>query len=361
MFLGQGVVFLVSQPRSGSTLLQRMLENHSQILSGAEAWIMLHPVYALREEGISTEYDHGGASGALVHFLEHHGRGRETFCAAVRAYAEVLYGAALEDKSGTFFLDKTPRYSRIIPDLIELFPKAKFLFLLRNPIAVLSSILRTWTLGKWENLYWSRYDLVEAPQDLVQGISLLETSCLVLRYEELVARPSDVLGAVCRYLDIDFEEEIVEYGRFPPPSGAVSSRGGEPGTAERMFAGDPTGVHEHDRPTAVGLDSWKSIGCDRQTRHFALSYLESLGQEVIAGLGYSYDLLRREILGAEDLGRPYVIVPWEAAIQPPRERSRRQRLAIERALAIQDRGVVKGTAAFLRHNTRSVVGAILGR
>lgn len=46
--VGGNLGFLVSLPRSGSTLLQRIVSNHPDIHTVAEPWFMLHPLYALK-------------------------------------------------------------------------------------------------------------------------------------------------------------------------------------------------------------------------------------------------------------------------------------------------------------------------
>lgn len=38
---GKNLIFIVSQPRSGSTLLQRILSAHSQICTTSEPWLAL--------------------------------------------------------------------------------------------------------------------------------------------------------------------------------------------------------------------------------------------------------------------------------------------------------------------------------
>ena len=47
-YLGENLIFIISQPRSGSTLLQRMLSGNKDIKTSAETWLMLHPLYAVR-------------------------------------------------------------------------------------------------------------------------------------------------------------------------------------------------------------------------------------------------------------------------------------------------------------------------
>ena len=56
-FLGEGLIFIISQPRAGSTLLQRMLSGHPDIATAAEPWLLLHPLYGLRQHGIQAEYN----------------------------------------------------------------------------------------------------------------------------------------------------------------------------------------------------------------------------------------------------------------------------------------------------------------
>ena len=51
-------VFLFSLPRSGSTLLQRMLLGHEQIASISEGWVLLPLIYAMKKKGVVAEYSH---------------------------------------------------------------------------------------------------------------------------------------------------------------------------------------------------------------------------------------------------------------------------------------------------------------
>jgi len=52
---GENMIFLISQPRAGSTLSQRMLGSHPDIYTVSEPWLMLHPLYPLRSEGHQAE------------------------------------------------------------------------------------------------------------------------------------------------------------------------------------------------------------------------------------------------------------------------------------------------------------------
>ena len=49
-----------------------------------------------------------------------------------------------------YFLDKTPPYAHFLPELLRIFPEAKFVALWRNPLAVVASIVETFCGGRWE-------------------------------------------------------------------------------------------------------------------------------------------------------------------------------------------------------------------
>ena len=56
-YLGENLVFIISQPKAGSTLLQRLLAGHPDIQTSAETWLMLHPVYGLRTRGVAADFN----------------------------------------------------------------------------------------------------------------------------------------------------------------------------------------------------------------------------------------------------------------------------------------------------------------
>ena len=164
---GEGLIFLLSQPRCGSTMLQRILGGHPDVHTVAEPWLMLTPFdacYKGREiyERLEMESLHC----AHQDFLSTFPRGQEEFIAAVRRMYGYLYERALEASGKRLFLDKTPRYYWIIPELVATFPAARFLILLRNPMAVVSSILQTRIARRWIYLREWKGDLIDAPPGL---------------------------------------------------------------------------------------------------------------------------------------------------------------------------------------------------
>lgn len=333
-FKDANLIFLISQQRAGSTLLQRILAGHPEVHTTAEPWLMLHPVYALRAEGHQAEYNAGLAWQALQDFLGTLPEGAAHYDEAVRCMALHLYATACEQAGKTYFLDKTPRYHLIIPDLARIFPGARFVLLLRNPLAVLNSILDTWVKGHWPLLARYRLDLMDGPRQLLAGIELLGERAVVVRYEDLVTQPEREVEAACRHLGLTYDAGLVEYG------GEGRLEGG---------MGDPTGVDRHTRPSTAGLDRWLEMGQARQTRHFAEGYLQALGPDLLAGLGYDHQELEARLQAVPCAGGK-IEVPWRQVVEP--DRAFQKRMVLLELALLEHRRLVHR----LRRWKRSPVG-----
>lgn len=271
---GENLIFLISQPRAGSTMLQCILGSHPEIFTSSESWLLLHPVYALRDEGIWTEYDANLACRARQDFIQSLPAGDEDYFEGLRQMYGYLYSRALVDSGKHYFLDKTPRYYHIIPEIKRLFPEAGFIILLRNPLSVLCSIVRAWIRGNWVSLHRFKYDLLEAPASLVDGIETLSESCMVTHYETLVENPRAEMKRLCSGLGVEFLPDMLEYGQ----AGASSWR-----------FGDKVGVRQYDKPDPTGAERWMNDIEDPQVWRLGRDYLAWLGRDTVNRMGYAYD------------------------------------------------------------------------
>jgi hypothetical protein len=252
-------------------MLQRILGGHPDIHTVAEPWIMLHPCFGLKGEGYAGDYEAGGwARLASGKFIDEIG-GRSVHVEAVREMGKTVYDAALSGSGKRFFLDKTPRYYYIISELAEVFPKARFIILLRNPLAVLCSIIRSWVEGHWSRLSSYRDDLLLAPGLLVDGTGLLGERVTVVRYEELVTCPEEEVSRICRNLDVAFDADLLNYGRR---------------LRKPLAFGDSAPVQEDSRPDAGQSQAWTDDLANPRTWQLAGDYLACLGQETLGKMGY---------------------------------------------------------------------------
>ena len=280
---GSKLVFLISLPRSGSTLLQKMLARHTAIHTTAEPWLMLHPVYALKDAGIETEYEANFARRALQeNFLAGIPEGEELYLRALRELAATLYSRALELSGKPVFLDKTPRYFNIIPELYRIFPKAKFVILRRNPAAVVSSILKTWFKNDGAKFRADPHyrDIVRGIRLMNAGVRQLGPQAITVGYEDLVADPGKTLSDLCCRLDLVFDPDMLAYSGKEEP---------------RSRFGDQTNVFHHAGAVDEYVDAWQTNLSTRRLRSLAAKIITELGAAEIEHWGYSYSGLLEKL------------------------------------------------------------------
>lgn len=253
-----------------------MLAAHPAISTVPEPWILLPLVYATRERGVRAEYWHQAAAQAIKDF------GRELpegdLDAGVRDLALDLYAKAAEPDA-TYFLDKTPHYHFIAADIIRLFPDGKFVFLWRNPLAILASLLETFRAGRFQPAYFKR-DLVDGYRNLVEARQLAGERAHAVRYEELVSDGEPPWRSLFDFLELDFDPAVLSdfadvslTGRF----------------------GDPTGASRYRSLSTEPLEKWTHTLDGEVRRRWCSRYLDQLGERALEAMGYDAADLRRQL------------------------------------------------------------------
>ena len=272
-------LFLFSLPRSGSTLLQRVLAADSQISSAAEPWVLLPLVYALREHGMSAVYSHYWANFALNEFIKELPNGKEDYLSTIGSGISELYRKAAKNKDARYFLDKTPRYALIADEIINIFPDGKFIVLWRNPLAIIASIVETWGGGDWD-VSMCKVDLFEGMASLIDGYQAHSKQILGIQYESFLQSPEIELARISEYLELKFDPDVLK--NFAQ----VSFNG--------KF-GDPTGVKNYRTIDSAPLEKWKTIINNPLRKIWCRRYLRWLGEERLKIMGYDLHALLHEL------------------------------------------------------------------
>lgn len=344
---GKSLIFLISQPRAGSTLLQRMLGSHPDVHTISEPWLMLHPLYALRSKGYEAEYGAFGARSALQTFLQGLPKGEDEYIEGVRRMYSYLYERALADSGRRYLLDKTPRYYFIIPDLYRTFPEAHYIILLRNPLAVLSSVLRTWVGEDWPRLYHYKHDLVRAPRLLLESLEYLGEQGTVVHYESLVRNPEGEMGRICHRLNLNFAPEMIAYGNHGLP---------------QWHFGDQGEVYERDRPVGENAEKWVQALDDPLKWRLTKDYLHLLGRETVEQMGYTYEALRQ----IQETNRPAPRKLWLTFSldwllkEPTEERPMWERGFVRMVSSLRQRGFRGTLGSAIRKVGRVIISSSIG-
>jgi tetratricopeptide (TPR) repeat protein len=194
------LVFLVGMPRSGTTLLDTMLDAHPEVASIEEKPTLERLLPQLP----------GGA-----HYLPY----LATLDVATRDGLRARYREALAPYLAPGFqglvLDKLPLRLLHLPLIRALFPEARLLFALRHPCdVVLSNYMQQYV----PNEAFIHFDTLAASAATYDRVMQAWTAMLerwslapqVVRYEALVADPEAVLRDTCGYLGLDLHPAMLD-------------------------------------------------------------------------------------------------------------------------------------------------------
>ena len=224
-------VFIVSSPRSGSSLLFETLAQSPDLYSiGGESHEIIEGVEAL----------HPAAHGWSSNYLDAADSGD-----AVAALLAERFAALARDRDGQApqapafrFLEKTPKNSLRVPFLRRVFPDALFVYLCRDERATMSSMLDAWRSGRfvtypelpgWRGPPWSLLlvpgwqELAGAPlaqivvhqwetatRMLLDDLEALPpSSWCVASYDGIIAAPAEEIQRLCRFLDIGWDRDLI--------------------------------------------------------------------------------------------------------------------------------------------------------
>ena len=197
-------IFLVSLPRSGSTLLQKLLMSHVEISSHAETWIALPIIYSRKKNGFKAEYGQIQAYNAYQNVKISLQKNFVSDDDIIRKYLMSIYQELSNET--TYFLDKTPRYYYILDELHRIFPEAKFIYLHRNPLSIYSSMVDAFYKGNKRCLDRLSNDLILGSNYIAKAYQKYSSKAISVKYESLIGNPNIILSDICKYLNLNYAQ-----------------------------------------------------------------------------------------------------------------------------------------------------------
>jgi Sulfotransferase family len=305
-------IFLFSISRSGSTLVQRIIGAHEGVATASEPWLLLPQAYTLRPRGVDAEYVHPLLVTAIEDFCAGLPGGRDDYLDELRGFVLRLYEKAAGD-GAAYFLDKTPPYCLVAEEIMRLFPEGKFVFLWRNPLSVVASMIETW--GPWHPTFMTSDLFIGLPR-LIATYEANRERVHAARFEDLTGGDEGRWRELMDYLGIEFEPEaLANFSKI--------DLGG------RM--GDPTGRKRYSTLSAEPLQKWKGTLANPVRREWCRRYLRFLGTARLATMGYEIEQMTDELDSQPASLDSFAADLWRAAKdvakEPVRVRTRGRRLA----------------------------------
>ena len=213
-------IFIIGSPRSGTTILAWSLAQHSQLWTSDESQIL----WDLFGDG-RLDKNYQRAERLDGSWLRKQGIEKAEFLRFLGLGLNALFTSRSQGKR---WIDQTPAYTLIADDLINMFPEAFFIHILRDGRAIVHSMINyldrfrdlaqantskgvfpPWTVDFREACRtWNRY--VKASLDFC---ARHPKRCLTVVNEKLVADPSQGFREILRFIHVPHEDSPADYFR----------------------------------------------------------------------------------------------------------------------------------------------------
>lgn len=203
------LALLCGHPRSGTTLLEQVLDSHPEIVSAEEMQVFFDEAFFPLIRGLPPD------ASSLFPFLESVSPGqlrqaREDYFRC----AELFIGQAV---GGRLLIDKNPSLTSYLPAFIRVFPEAKFLVALRDPRDVcLSCFMQPLFPTSPMSSTYPSLEAAAAQYASVMNVwqtikPLMPCPFLEVRYEDLVDDFGSVARRTLEFLGVPWDERVLNF------------------------------------------------------------------------------------------------------------------------------------------------------
>jgi len=193
-------VLIVGFPRSGSTLLEQMLTNHSQIASAGES-----PALPILCQSVGMRSHNGPDMVAAI---------RQIPQAAAQRFAAQYQAETAGESAAARVIDKALHNFELLGLFAKMLPNARVIDVRRDPLdTCVSCYLQP--LSAWHS-YTQDLGLLGRTYALYRQLmthwrAVLPNPILSLRYEDLIANPEAELRKVLEFLGLAWEPAVLDH------------------------------------------------------------------------------------------------------------------------------------------------------
>ena len=207
-------VFLIGFPRSGTTLLEQILDSHPQVQAMEEkpavAHLVQHALALLDSTGCTLE----GLQDAQIEHLQ------QLYFSEVSRHVSVRPGQVL--------IDKMPLNLLQAPVIARVFPQARFILALRHPCDVsLSCLMQNFAVNASMANFYTLDDTAQLYAQVMQTwrhyTDQLPLNVHTLRYEDLVADLPLQSKQVLDFLGLPWDDAVLQHTAHARSRGTINT------------------------------------------------------------------------------------------------------------------------------------------
>lgn len=214
-------LFITGHPRSGTTLLRLVFNAHSQLTipdeTGLFHWFYKRPWYkkfTRSKMPIPSPKSKAFGEDIIANFNQQ-SRGLRNDPKQAITY---LYEELAKREGKKYWGDKTPLHTQFTDEIVDLFPSAFVINLVRDPRAVISSAKRNLKNKREGTDFWITDDLQKTIDRWKWEYGLIKKYCskypdntVLLIYEDFVSDPEKHLKVLCERIGLPFEASMLNY------------------------------------------------------------------------------------------------------------------------------------------------------
>jgi len=210
-------IFIVGVPRSGTTLMTTLLSAHTHIAISPEThfldeWLPRYQPWCIlqRTDHLQRFWQDWSSSARFSYF----GVGPEQVQQRLQAQGNVSFKALFQSLLEAYAIsqgkprwgEKTPMHYRHLQTLLNWYPDARIIWMIRDPRAVVASLLP---------LPWASNSARSNAQHWLRSLQLFERRwqqddrVLLVRYEDLVAIPEQTMIQVCDFIGEAYDPSMI--------------------------------------------------------------------------------------------------------------------------------------------------------
>ena len=201
------LALLCGHPRSGTTLLEQVLDSHPDIVSAEETQVFRDDAYFPFKRDFQQSTPMLTVLDSMpLNALE---QSRENYFRCM----ELFLGNPISDR---LLIDKNPSLTTLIPAAIRIFPEMKFIVALRDPRDVcLSCFMQPLPLNQVSSSYLSLEDTFEEYASLMgfwRAIApRMRNPCIEVRYEDVVSNLEPVSRRVLEFFGVPWDATVLRF------------------------------------------------------------------------------------------------------------------------------------------------------
>lgn len=208
------LVFIVGVGRSGTSLLQSMLNAHPEIAFLPETGFLRS--YVFRQKRVFKDVTEKENFVRTLYLDDKYKRTQvnpESIVTNSESYIQVYYSLlkSYAGEESKYVGDKDPRFLDFLPELNNILPSSKVIHIIRDPRDVVLSRTKADWSKRWPFFMHACMYKAQLERGRRLGRKIFRKNYLEIYYENLIINPEQVLKEIMEFLELEYNDSMLNF------------------------------------------------------------------------------------------------------------------------------------------------------